>query len=87
MHSRFNPLEHPKRLFMRSARYWLLKKVYICFTAPFHAVRFPDFWLADQMMSLVTFFTDMEYFVCFYATEVEYSSPITSDLFMRVRCT
>ncbi|CDW59643.1 Xenotropic and polytropic retrovirus receptor 1 [Trichuris trichiura] len=54
----------------RSSRYWLIKHVFNCFTAPFHYVTFPDFWLADQMNSLVTFFLDMEYFVCFYASEV-----------------
>uniref|UniRef100_A0A5S6QI55 EXS domain-containing protein n=1 Tax=Trichuris muris TaxID=70415 RepID=A0A5S6QI55_TRIMR len=54
----------------RSSRYWLIRHVFNCFTAPFHFVTFPDFWLADQMNSLVTFFLDMEYFVCFYASEV-----------------
>lgn len=37
-------------------------------TAPFFFVTFADFWLADQLNSMVTLFTDIQYFVCFYVT-------------------
>lgn len=36
--------------------------------APFFYVNFADFWMGDQLNSLVTAFTDLQYFVCFYAT-------------------
>lgn len=55
---------------------FLFQRVFICLSAPFHFVTFPDFWLADQMNSLTTFFLDMEYFVCFYATEVDWSGGL-----------
>ncbi|KAJ8299891.1 hypothetical protein KUTeg_021410 [Tegillarca granosa] len=42
------------------------------FTAPFHHVGFADFWLADQLNSLVTVLLDFEYMVCFYAFEVDW---------------
>lgn len=34
--------------------------------APFYYVGFADFWLADQLNSLVTVLLDAHYIVCFY---------------------
>lgn len=31
-------------------------------------VNFADFWLGDQLNSLVPAITDFEYFICFYAS-------------------
>lgn len=67
-----NPLRRPE-ISYRNSRFWLLKHCFNCFTAPFHFVTFPDFWLGDQMNSLATCFVDLQYFICFYATEVDYS--------------
>lgn len=33
-----------------------------------HLVRFSDYWLADQFVSMVPLFLDLEYVVCHYAT-------------------
>lgn len=66
-----NPLKHPD-FTHRSSRMWFLRRVFHCLSAPFHYVTFADFWLADQMNSCVTIFLDLEYLVCFYATEVHY---------------
>uniref|UniRef100_A0A915DKX6 Xenotropic and polytropic retrovirus receptor 1 n=1 Tax=Ditylenchus dipsaci TaxID=166011 RepID=A0A915DKX6_9BILA len=68
-----NPFKKPEHLFYRNSRFWLLKHCFNCFTAPFHFVTFTDFWLGDQMNSLATCFVDLQYFICFYATEVDYS--------------
>lgn len=38
-------------------------------TAPFHHVAFADFWLADQLNSLVVAILDMEYLSCYYALD------------------
>lgn len=35
--------------------------------APYYAVEFPDFWLADQMTSLSGVLLDVEYTLCFFA--------------------
>ena len=54
---------------------WALWTGYVTrhwFSAPFHFVTFSDFWLGDQMNSLATCFVDLQYFICFYSTEVEY---------------
>lgn len=37
-------------------------------SAPFFAVTFADFWLADQLNSLVTALMDFEFLTCFYFT-------------------
>lgn len=68
----FNPLAKPDSLFHRNSRFWLLRHCFNCFSAPFHFVTFTDFWLGDQMNSLVTSFQDLQYMLCFYATEVDY---------------
>ncbi len=70
-----NPIKKPLEM-RQSSRYWLIQHVFYCFTAPFHYVTFPDFWLADQMNSLVTFFLDMEYLTCFYAAEVRWIGKV-----------
>lgn len=41
--------------------------------APFFYVGFADFWVADQLNSLVTFFTDLQYLFCFYITTSSWS--------------
>ncbi|CAK9291988.1 unnamed protein product [Gordionus sp. m RMFG-2023] len=58
-------------LYYRS-RFWLLRILWRICNAPFYHVGFADFWLADQLNSLVTVFLDFEYLFCFYAIEVEW---------------
>ncbi|KAK1801462.1 hypothetical protein P4O66_022724 [Electrophorus voltai] len=41
-------------------------------TAPFHRVEFADFWLADQLNSLVFVLMDLEYLVCYYSMELQW---------------
>lgn len=36
--------------------------------APFFHVGFADFWLADQLNSLVTALMDFQFLTCFYVT-------------------
>ncbi|XP_062855548.1 xenotropic and polytropic retrovirus receptor 1a [Trichomycterus rosablanca] len=54
------------------SRFWLLKLLFRVFTAPFHRVEFADFWLADQLNSLVIVLMDLEYLVCFYSVELQW---------------
>ncbi|KRZ81002.1 Xenotropic and polytropic retrovirus receptor 1 [Trichinella papuae] len=70
-------LFNPFRCSFRSSRSWLLTHLAKCFTAPLHVVTFPDFWLGDQMNSLVTVFLDMQYFVCFYIKQVDYGNGMS----------
>ncbi|XP_048108483.1 xenotropic and polytropic retrovirus receptor 1a isoform X2 [Alosa alosa] len=57
------------------SRVWLLKLLFRVFTAPFHRVEFADFWLADQLNSLVILLMDLEYLVCFYSMELVWTNP------------
>lgn len=42
--------------------------------APFFYVGFADFWLADQLTSLVPALLDFQYLVCFYLTNDKWMS-------------
>ena len=59
---------NPTKTMMHGARFWLLKFMGRIFAAPFFPVAFADFWLADQLNSLATGFTDFHYMACFYLT-------------------
>ncbi|KAK7094735.1 solute carrier family 53 member 1-like [Littorina saxatilis] len=65
-------LVNPIKFFCYRARMWLLRILFRIFTAPFHHVGFADFWLADQLNSLVTVMLDFQYLICYYAFEVEW---------------
>jgi len=69
-------LFNPTPYFLKTSRFWFIRHIYLCFTAPFHRVAFADFWLADQMNSLITFFLDMEYLVCFYTHYVDFGDGL-----------
>ncbi|XP_072379362.1 solute carrier family 53 member 1-like [Diabrotica undecimpunctata] len=64
---------NPTRTFRHEARFWALRVIGKVFMAPFCYVSFADFWVADQLNSLITFFTDMQYFICFYITNDSWS--------------
>ena len=59
---------NPTRTLQSDARFWLLRVVGRIFSAPFFYVGFADFWVADQLNSLATAFTDFHYLVCFYTS-------------------
>lgn len=42
------------------------------FGAPFFHVNFADFWLADQLNSLVTAMLDFQFLVCFYWSNADW---------------
>lgn len=50
------------------ARFWLIRILGRIFSAPLNPVRFADFWIADQLVSIVPLFLDLEYLSCFYTT-------------------
>ena len=70
----FNPLN----IMQRSSRYWLIKQLWRSFTAPFHKVKFADFWLADQMNSFDFLFVDLQFIVCYYFVQVSWA-PFKND--------
>uniref|UniRef100_UPI00398EE5CB xenotropic and polytropic retrovirus receptor 1 homolog n=1 Tax=Pristiophorus japonicus TaxID=55135 RepID=UPI00398EE5CB len=67
-------LINPTKTCYYKSRFWLLKLLFRVFTAPFHKVEFADFWLADQLNSLATILMDLEYMICFYSFELNWSA-------------
>ncbi|XP_067002600.1 solute carrier family 53 member 1 [Anabrus simplex] len=57
---------NPTRTFRHEARFWALKVLFRIVLAPLFYVNFADFWLADQLNSLVVAFLDLQFTICFY---------------------
>ncbi|XP_021935005.1 xenotropic and polytropic retrovirus receptor 1-like isoform X2 [Zootermopsis nevadensis] len=57
---------NPTKTFRHEARFWALKVLGRIVLAPLFYVNFADFWLADQLNSLVIVLVDFQYFICFY---------------------
>eukprot|EP01087_Luapelamoeba_hula_P016804 TRINITY_DN5201_c0_g1_i3.p1 TRINITY_DN5201_c0_g1~~TRINITY_DN5201_c0_g1_i3.p1 ORF type:complete len:707 (+),score=60.15 TRINITY_DN5201_c0_g1_i3:309-2429(+) len=53
-------------LFQLRAKFWLLRGLARIIAAPFMAIRFRDFFLADQLCSLVLVFNDLQFTICFF---------------------
>uniref|UniRef100_A0A4W3GWW4 Xenotropic and polytropic retrovirus receptor 1b n=1 Tax=Callorhinchus milii TaxID=7868 RepID=A0A4W3GWW4_CALMI len=66
-------LINPTKTCYYKSRFWLLKLLFRVFTAPFHKVEFADFWLADQLNSLVMILMDLAYVICFYSFELNWT--------------
>lgn len=65
-------LLNPTRTFRHEARFWTLKILGRIVCAPFCYVNFADFWIADQLNSIVPAFLDLQYFFCFYTTNTDF---------------
>ncbi|XP_075229124.1 solute carrier family 53 member 1-like isoform X2 [Lycorma delicatula] len=61
-------LFNPTKTFRHEARFWVLRVLLRIIASPFFYVGFADFWLADQLTSLVPALLDLQYFFCFYIT-------------------
>ncbi|KAG8192346.1 hypothetical protein JTE90_002166 [Oedothorax gibbosus] len=72
-------LFNPTRTMRHHARFWLLRVLGRIVTAPLFHVGFADFWLADQLNSLVPVLVDFQYFVCFYVTSVNWEVNTDSN--------
>lgn len=82
----FKPYQYPLilvflfiALLIRSSignRGWLLEVLGRCFCAPFATLRFRDFFLADQLVSLAIMFGDIFYIICFYSHDAWLPPPV-----------
>ncbi|XP_055925853.1 xenotropic and polytropic retrovirus receptor 1-like [Argiope bruennichi] len=72
-------LFNPTRTLQHHARFWLLRVLGRIIAAPFFHVGFADFWLADQLNSLVPVLVDFQYFICFYVTSVNWEVNTDSN--------
>lgn len=67
---------NPTRTLRHEARFWSLRVLGRICVAPFVYVTFADFWLADQLNSLVAVVVDIQYFTCFYWTNPSWTEAI-----------
>jgi hypothetical protein len=58
-------LVNPLNMAWSEGRSWFMRRLGRIVCAPFYTVQFEDFWLADQFMSLVLVFLDLEFLICF----------------------
>ena len=54
----------------KSARFWLLRKIFRIISAPWAVVEFPDFFLADLITSLTSMLYDWQFALCYYSADV-----------------
>lgn len=66
-------LLNPTKTFRHEARFWTVKILGRIICAPFCYVNFADFWIADQLNSIVPAFLDLQYFFCFYTTNTDFN--------------
>lgn len=64
----FGFLMNPLKVCRHEARFWTIRILIRVIFAPFFYVGFSDFFVADQLSSIVPAFHDLQYFFCFYAT-------------------
>ncbi|CAG0894708.1 unnamed protein product [Cyprideis torosa] len=67
-------LLNPLKICLFEARMWFLRIMARIIAAPFCHVNFADFWLADQLNSLVPALLDIEYMICFYSTNHDWTA-------------
>ncbi|XP_037933725.1 xenotropic and polytropic retrovirus receptor 1-like [Teleopsis dalmanni] len=60
-------LLNPTKTFHHEARYWAVRVLSRVVMAPFFFVTFADFWLADQLNSIVPAFLDIPFVLCFFS--------------------
>ncbi|KAM7347488.1 solute carrier family 53 member 1-like [Cochliomyia hominivorax] len=75
-------LINPFHVLHHDARFWLLRISGRMIAAPFFHVGFADFWLGDQLNSLVTALLDFEYLICFYFTNGDWFKAVDASICM-----
>ncbi|CAF4521537.1 unnamed protein product, partial [Rotaria socialis] len=68
-------LINPIQIFYYQSRLWFLKNLGRVFLSPYFHVDFTGFWLGDQLISLDLVFFDLQYFICFYMNDVDWTRP------------
>jgi hypothetical protein len=74
-------LLNPTKTLRHEARFWTMRILGRVLCAPFFFVNFADFWLADQLNSMIPIFLDVQFFFCFYTTNTSFSKVDHSSKF------
>ena len=72
-------LLNPTRTLYYRSRRWLLRILFRIICAPFFPVQFADFWLADQLNSLVVPLVEFQHLICFYAYDWHQKEQICTN--------
>lgn len=73
-------LLNPLNMMLRSARFWILKTTWRIVCAPFYDVKFADFWLGDQLVSMAQVFRDLQFSSCFFLLKFSDGVSTVPDL-------
>ncbi|XP_055376892.1 xenotropic and polytropic retrovirus receptor 1 [Condylostylus longicornis] len=76
-------LLNPTKTFRHEARYWTVRVLGRILLAPFFYVTFADFWVADQLNSIVPAFMDLHHFICFFSKNPTWGEPIDTETCIR----
>ena len=68
---------NPVFIWYKSSRWAFARVLLRIVTSPAHTVYFGDFWIADQLNSLVVILLDFQYFFCYCF--IEFNSSLTGD--------
>lgn len=71
-------LFNPTKTFRHEARFWTIRVLWRIFLAPFYYVSFADFFVADQLNSIVPAFLDLQFLICFYYNNPNWHSASPS---------
>ena len=72
----------PFNIFYYPTRRWLIGTIRRLVTAPYHAVKFKDFYLGDQFCSLVVVLFDLDFMICFFGVDFWHNCLITLSLWI-----
>ncbi|KAL6064678.1 Xenotropic and polytropic retrovirus receptor 1 [Balamuthia mandrillaris] len=67
------------------ARWWLVRSLTRTVSSPFSRPLFPDIYIAEQLCSLVLFFNDLQYSLCFFLSDAWTGDDVCSDISPYVR--
>lgn len=71
-------LFNPTKTFRHEARFWTIRVLWRIFLAPFYYVSFADFFVADQLNSIVPAFLDLQFLICFYYNNPDWNTASQS---------
>ncbi|CAH1392463.1 unnamed protein product [Nezara viridula] len=73
-------LLNPTKTLRHEARFWVLSVLCRIVLSPMFYVNFADFWLADQLTSLIPAFVDLVFFICYYSRIENWNTATDSQV-------
>lgn len=73
-------LFNPTKTLHHEARFWTIKVLWRVLLSPLYYVNFADFWMADQLNSMVPALLDLQFLVCFYWNNPTWSEASPAEV-------